>query len=88
MSRLAVVLIALSATGCADRLVTLKPALVERAYLRDQFRPGDLTCGDEPSGSRVERLSQAYRYIIDLRDWGRDCRTKLGVARDAIGQEK
>ena len=60
---------------------------VKRPFLRDNVRREDLVCGDEPSGRTVATVRAAGEYIVDLREWGRDCKRRGETGWSVIRNE-
>ena len=94
MKRVAILLLPLVLLGgCHPGMPQPSAAVpaVKRPYLRDNVRREDLVCGDEPSGKTVgNNVREGGKYIVDLREWGRDCKrrgeTGWSVIRNEAGR--
>ncbi len=90
MTRAALLLLIglLALAGCAAApQVVVAPPPPAPPLLRQTIPNSALRCAAEPAGGKVRSDRQAARYILALKAAGRDCRAKLGFARDLIAHE-
>ena len=87
MSRLVLLIIAtVTLTGCQ----TTTPAPEVRVELVERHIPATLLhCRGEPRPpAKPASQGQAARYVLDLAEAGRDCRSKLGAVRAEVERQR
>lgn len=90
--KLILILPLLALAACASEPkpveVVLAPPVPKAQKLRDIIPAAQLVCQSEPDGTRVATVRQSAKYIIDLKKSGANCRQKLSVVREIIGNQE
>jgi hypothetical protein len=76
---IAIAAVSVAMAGCQTTTPQTAPQI---QVVRTTVPPALLQCRDEPAPpKRPATKGQAARYVLDLADAGRDCRSKLGAVR-------
>jgi len=85
-----IVVIVIAASGCTTRPASPDLSRVDAAIAasRPRVPPEALTCRPEPRSPGGDAGGQAAaRYVAGLVEAGRDCRGKLAVVKNALGED-